>query len=55
MVHVLKSDSIVADEPCKDDVLALQAFRLKTADGRYTIVLASSEAAAQAHAKSLSK
>jgi hypothetical protein len=55
MVHVLKSESIVTDEPCKDDVLALQAFRVKTAAGHYTVVLASSEAAAQAHAKALSK
>jgi len=53
LVHVLKSESVVGGEVCKDDVLALTAYRIKTAEGRYVIVLAASEADAQAHAKKL--
>jgi len=50
MVHVLKDESVVGGEVCQDDLAELRAFRVKTADGRYTIVLADSPESAAKHA-----
>jgi hypothetical protein len=54
MVKVIADESVVGGEVCQNNILVLQAYRIKTANGRYVVVLASSEADAIAFAKKAS-
>jgi hypothetical protein len=55
MLRVLALEDVVAEEVCKPNLKELGVYRIKTAGGRYAVVLADSEKAAHEWAASQDK